>query len=134
MGMFSVSLVSRSPKDTRGLRRLCEQRVRLTTPYQARRNMRKLHKAHVLNPAERTCQCEQHVGLCDVHLCTDSLDRLRCRHGGDVKRASVSLLLLVILFLSKYSANLLHSRILHSNLRLLVFNFLTSKTRLCRKL
>lgn len=74
--MFSVSLVSRSPKDTR----VCETRVRLTTPYEGRGNMRKVHKDRVLNPAERTCQREQHVVLCDVHLCADSLYRLSCRH------------------------------------------------------
>lgn len=79
-GMFSLSLGSHYPKDTVGLQRVCEERVRLTTPYQERGNMRKLHKEHVLNPAEHTCQCEN-MCFSATHTCgLHPLYGLSCRH------------------------------------------------------
>lgn len=60
----------------------CEERTRPTTPNEGGGNMRKLHKVHVPNPAEHTCQCEQ-----DVAPCASAVEPQT--RGGNVKRASV---------------------------------------------
>lgn len=62
-GLFSVPLISHYSKDTGSLKGFHEKRVRVTTPYEDRGNMRKLHKEHVLNPTEHTCQCKNMRGF-----------------------------------------------------------------------